>query len=193
VFCLGLALAGGFPFAGPPAHLKAGAGYANKRVPVYGKQTSHYPGMASIALDSASVTEQPIHIALGLTASVGNSGWYVESGWMHRLAPKWRLGVHGASEKLWESGGGYGLRTSLTLEYTSRFRREAGSEYDAGNDGTHNQTTTYSAQSGSWAIGAFLDAGHRWMERDPDTFYVMFGVSIRLPAYAGAVDVSGQH
>jgi hypothetical protein len=112
---------------------------------------------------------------------------------MHRVAPNWRLGVHGASEQLWESGGGYGLRTGLTFEYTSRFRRDTDSEYNPGNDGTHDQTTTYTAQSGSWAIGAFLDAGHRWMERDPDTFYVTFGLSIRFPAYAVLVDLTGIH
>lgn len=90
-------------------------------------------------------------------------------------------------------GGSYGLRTGLTLEYTSRFRRYAKSEYDAGSDSTHNQTTTYTAISGSAAIGGFLDVDQRWMERDPDTFYVMFGLSVRLPAAIGFVDLTGVH
>ena len=191
--CGALSLAGCAPFAAPPIHATAGGGYSNKRVEVLDTQSTHYPGAVSISLDSASVSEQPIHIALGLVASVSNSGWFVESGWMRRVAPSWRLGVHGASEKLWESGGGYGLRTGLTLEYTSKFRRYAKSEYDAGSDGTHNQTTTYTAISGSGAIGGFLDVGHRWMERDPDTFYVMFGLSVRLPAVIGFVDLTGVH
>lgn len=186
-------MTGCWPFALPPVNAKLGSTYSNQRVELQGNKTSHYTGTAAIALDSASVSEHPFHAAIGLEANASNSGWYVEAGWMRRIHPSIRLGLHGASEQLWASGGGYGLRTGLTLEYSSKHRRYAKSEYDPGNDGTHDQTTTYWATSGSWGIGGFLDIGHRWMENDPDINYVSFGLLIRFPAIAGVIDLTGIH
>lgn len=60
-------------------------------------------------------------------------------------------------------------------------------------DGTHNQTTTYSAIVGSWSIGAFIEPGFRWMNDIGNHSYISIGVVLRLPIGAGAVDVSGQH
>jgi hypothetical protein len=193
VACAALVLTGCVAFAVPPIHAKLGAAYSNKRVEVRETQTTHSTGNLAVALDSASFSEQPIHVAIGVEANVSNSGWYIEGGWMRRLLPRVRLGIHGASEKLWETGGGYGLRTGITIEYSDDYVRVARRDYDAGSDGTHNQTTTYGAVSGTWAVGAFVDAGHRWMERDPDTFYITTGLLIRFPAMAGVVDLTGVH
>ena len=71
--------------------------------------------------------------------------------------------------------------------------KETGSEYEPGNDGTHDQSTTYSATLGSYSIGAFIDGGYRWMNDLGDHGYLSIGLIFRLPVGVGAVDVSGSH
>jgi hypothetical protein len=194
-------LAGCLPILSPPVHGKLGGGHYSKPVPITdamgGRTDTKNTGFVAAGLDSAIVTELPVTAGAGVMSNYTDYGFYLEGGAITRMSPRFRVGATAAGER-WIAGGpsdgtGVGARVGLTAEYTSRYRRFAGSERDPGTDGTHDASTTYQARIGSFAIGAFVDVGRRWMSETADATYVMLGLSFRLPAIAGFIDLTEQH
>ena len=183
------------PILSPPAHLRVGGGKASAQLPYTDsngtRQTRNTVSEFDVALDGSSFVETPINAETGIVTDFQHAAYFLDAGYMRRLTPHIRVSAMGGGE-YWFIGGA-GTRACFTLEYVSKFSRQSGSEVDMGNDGTHDKTTTYSASTGSWGIGAFLDVGHRWFDEGPNYTYVTFGLSIRLEALAGIVDFSEQH
>lgn len=154
------------------------------------KRTTSLPTMA-IGLDSSALRESPIVAEGGILTNFENYAYYLEGGPVRRIGEHLRASAAVGGE-LWPGENlGAGVRTSVTLEYASRFRRE-GNTTETGYD-SHDRTTSYMWQSGVFGIGGFVDAGHRWIRNEPNYTYVIFGLSFRLPLLLGYGDVSGQH
>jgi hypothetical protein len=118
-------------------------------------------------------------------------GSYLEAGPIRRIFPRLRVGATVGTEWWWGNSDGLGLRIGTTIEYTGANTHGTSVEhfgYDA-----HTRSTDYSARAGSFAIGMFVDAGHRWLRNEPNNTYVTFGLSFRLAAMVGLVDASRQH
>lgn len=199
IIALIVGLTGCVPLLSPPIHGKLGAAYTSKAI----RETemsadttttgvTHWPSYVAAGVDTANVSELPGTVGAGVMGGFGNWGNYVELGAIQRVLPHLRIGVNGGAE-YWIDGDGPGVRGGVTVEYTGHHLSYATSEYNRGNDGTHDQSTTYSAAKGSFAVGAFIDVGHRWLRDEPNNTYIAMGLSVRLAAIAGIVDLTGVH
>lgn len=175
----------------PPATVKLGGGFTGRKK-VLEDGTEASPAAIAIGIDTISLSDAPIHGGFGYQASAFDSGLYVDGGVMRRVSPRFRVSATTGADYVTNDGGGGGAHVGIQLEYASKHRSAATKDYDPGNDGTHNQTTTYSAVVGSYSIGVFVDTGFRWMNDIGNHGYLQLGLIFRLPIGAGAVDVSGQ-
>lgn len=188
-----LTLASGcIPYVIPPATVRLGGGVSGRKV-VAADGTEETPGALSIGIDTISLSEAPVHAGLGYGISGFDEGLYLDAGYARRLTPHVRVSVTTGGDYITSDGGGAGPHLGIQLEYAGVHHQETGSEYEPGNDGTHDQSTTYSATLGSYSIGAFIDGGYRWMNDLGDHGYLSIGLIFRLPVGVGAVDVSGSH
>jgi hypothetical protein len=191
---LGL-FSGCIPIVIPPVHSRLGGGKASAALPhtdINNQTTRHNSlAMVAIGLDSAASSEAPVAFEGGVLTNFEHYAYYVEGGPMRRFGEHLRVAAAAGAE--WWPGAdeGAGVRTSVTVEYAGRLTRESGTEVSGFDN--HDKTTTTSWQSGAFAIGAFVDAGHRWIHNEPNYTYIVFGLSFRLPALIGIVDVSEQH
>jgi hypothetical protein len=190
-------ITGCFPILSPPAHMRVGAGKASAQVPYTDYDGKRYTtstlGEFDIGLDGSSFVETPINAESGIVTDFQRTGAYLDAGYMRRISTHWRYSAYGGGEYFFSNANGAGVRTCLTFEYVSRFKRGTDEEVDMGNDGTHDKSTTYTAQIGSFGVGLFFDAGHRWFEDGPNYTYFTMGLSIRLAALAGIIDFSESH
>jgi hypothetical protein len=187
--------AGCFPIVIPPVHGRLGGGRASVALPYTdaNQQTKRNNSLSvlAIGLDSAALSSSPVAFEAGVLTTFERGAYYVEAGPLHRFGDHLRIG--GAAGAEWWPGRdeGVGVRTSVTIEYAGPFRSQRGTEV-SGFD-SHDRTTTHSWRSGAFAIGGFVDAGHRWIHDERNYSYVVFGVSFRLAALFGIVDVTEQH
>jgi hypothetical protein len=179
--------AGCYPILVPPVHVKAGGAFSTTKTQ-YEDHATDNPGYFSVGFDTANVSELPFTVGAGTTLSFNNTATYLEGGWIRRILPWLRLGASGATE-WWIEEPGFGVRTGITLELTTRMRRGAGKETEVDYEG--EATDSWLAYSGSLAIGGYIDVGHRWMRDEPNHSYVCVGISIRLPAFAGIREILG--
>jgi hypothetical protein len=188
-----IALPGCLPILSPPVHAKFGAAYTTTAVNAGTPDETHWPSFVAAGLDTANVTEAlPFNVGAGMMYGFDNEGAYLEAGTIQRTLPHLRIGVTGGSE-YWIDGHGLGLRAGMTVEYTGHDMGFVGSRVDMGTDGTHNKSTMYYAATGSFAVGGYIDVGHRWLRDEPNNTYVCIGISVRLAAIAGIVDLSESH
>lgn len=187
-------LSGCMPIVVPPAHVRLGAGRTTsdiKREDREGvvKNTDEIPHFA-VGLDSTTFAELPFVVETGLVTDFVNGGMYLEGGYLRRIHPKFRVGATAGTEYWFGENNGAGVRTGVTLEYVRPFRQRTGSETTGS---SHDDlTTTHIAESGTPGVGMFVDAGYRSLELEKYG-YVVFGLSIRLPAMAGIADFTAQH
>jgi len=199
LLALAIGLAGCLPYVSPPVHGKIGVSYSSAPISYAetfeGVTTHHktdWPGYFAGGFDIANVAELPFSFGFGAMAGFATYGAYVDGGPMWRVLPNLRIGTTGGAEA-WTEENGFGVRTGVTIEYTGRPSSSVGSEVDMGNDGTHNKSTSYYSRAGAFAIGMFIDVGHRWVSDGPNNTYVSMGLSFRLAAIAGVVDMTEMH